>query len=639
MIKYDDTVSSQTTGQPIYGAQVTVLNAQGLQATIYSDEAGTIPLSQPILTDQSGYFSFYIDDGRYNVVVMAGQAEIARTNITMVDTLTLKDRALLVPQNEDAGTLPPAGDRAGLLLGFAANGAPTALAPNSFEGPTGPANSTYTSLAALKAAPITNSSYIFAPPNGSDGGATAGTFVFQAGDFTGRSDVVKLDSTPLNQGALVRPPAEQQFARNIVGLVGDGSDQTSALAALYGPNGPTTPHLAPGVYLTTANLTISKPTRFDRGAIIRVPAGVKLTVAADIDARQFQIFDIANGDDLTIVDGALHQIIPDWFGANVVVGGSNTIYGKFAGTKLTGSDAPIERNYAAIYGYRAGQQLTKTNETALFGTFAGSSLSDGLFQTGIGYGALRGKEDPEGSGNFRRIDGDSNTALGCATLQDGIVVTRNLAAGAFALKELQYGTDNTALGTLACRVSQNGRQNTIVGSNAAYYLGSTGGTGDTELNVGVGYAALGNPNNKQGSYSVAVGGLAGYTMTTGRMVTLLGYNTGPVTEGEGFVVNAICVGFSARCRKSNSITIGNSLINDEDRTLIGSSAAQIDTTLGPRKLVIGDTAPIAVISIDGEANGIVAAPVGSMAGSKNGKLYFKAGGESTNTGWREVAFV
>lgn len=203
MIKYGDTISSQTTGQPIYGAQVTVLNAQGLQATIYSDEAGTIPLSQPILTDQSGYFSFYIDDGRYNVVVMAGQAEIARTNITMVDTLGIKQRALLVPVNEDGGTIAPADARKGMVLAFdAVTGAPSAVLPNEFAGPTGPANSTYTSLAALKAAPQSNRSYILA-----DGTNSPVTYAYVAGDFTGRADdvnVVKLDAVPLTTGALVR---------------------------------------------------------------------------------------------------------------------------------------------------------------------------------------------------------------------------------------------------------------------------------------------------------------------------------------------------------------------------------------------------------------------------------------------------
>lgn len=206
MIKYDDTVSSQTTGQPIYGAQVTVLNAQGLQATIYSDEAGTIPLSQPILTDQSGYFSFYIDDGRYNVVVMAGQAEIARTNITMVDTLGIKQRALLVPVNEDGGTIAPADARKGMVLAFdAATGAPSAVQPNAFAGPPGGSDSAFLTLADLK-----GSDPIKQPLPRLRTGGTVVNYAYVAGDFTGRADdvnVVKLDAVPLATGALVRQTA------------------------------------------------------------------------------------------------------------------------------------------------------------------------------------------------------------------------------------------------------------------------------------------------------------------------------------------------------------------------------------------------------------------------------------------------
>ncbi|GEM70927.1 hypothetical protein SAQ01S_06930 [Sphingomonas aquatilis NBRC 16722] len=221
MLKYDNTVSSQVDGKPIYGAQVSVYSADGSLATLYSDEAGTTLLSQPVLTDQLGYFAFYIGDGKYDIRVMTGVVEISRTNITMVDTLTLKDRALLVPQNEDAGTLPAAGQRKGLLLGFdSSTGSPTALVPNSFAGNTGPANSTYTSLASLKAAPVTNASYIFAPPGGVEGSTTAGTFLYQTAGSPYTADgvnIIKLDAVPLTTGALVRQGDEGITFQNPLG--------------------------------------------------------------------------------------------------------------------------------------------------------------------------------------------------------------------------------------------------------------------------------------------------------------------------------------------------------------------------------------------------------------------------------------
>lgn len=74
-------------------------------------------------------------------------------------------------------------------------------------GATGPAGSTYTTLALLKAAPVSNRTYNLAAESGSDGGYVNGPFVYQTGDFTGRTDVVALDTVPLSTGALVRQGA------------------------------------------------------------------------------------------------------------------------------------------------------------------------------------------------------------------------------------------------------------------------------------------------------------------------------------------------------------------------------------------------------------------------------------------------
>lgn len=428
--------------------------------------------------------------------------------------------------------------------------------------------------------------------------------------------------------------------RAFVGVTGSNADdQAQALRRIYDDPQVTAPYFPAGDYRIGSDLTITDPTTFDKNAVIRVGAGAVLTISADINAGQYQVFSIEPGGNVRFTSGAVNQIIPDWFGANLWYGSSNTIYGKRTGENLLRADSPTTSNYMCAFGYRVIQQMRIGQEGAFFGTFAGSALIDGTFQTGLGYAALRGKETFEGSGTFRPISGDTNTGVGCGALQDGVILVRNTAVGAFAGKEYETASDNTLLGTFACRVGKFGEKNVLLGANAGYNLGETGAPADTQLNVGVGYAALGNPANKKGSYNTCLGGFSGYTLTTGQMNTFCGYNTGPLSDAEGFIVNAICIGFSARARKSNSITIGNGLINAEDRTLIGSSAHQVDTTLGPRKLVIGDTAPMYVWSIDGEANGTVAAPVGSLAGSKNGKLYFKAGGDSTDTGWREVAFV
>lgn len=74
-------------------------------------------------------------------------------------------------------------------------------------GPTGPANSTFTSLDAMKAAPAANRTYNLAAESGGDGGFANGPFEYRAGDYSGRADVVPLNGVPLTRGALVRPNA------------------------------------------------------------------------------------------------------------------------------------------------------------------------------------------------------------------------------------------------------------------------------------------------------------------------------------------------------------------------------------------------------------------------------------------------
>lgn len=69
---------------------------------------------------------------------------------------------------------------------------------------------TATTLAELKAAPINPAGYIFAPPSGSEGGAAAGTFLYQTAGAPYTADgvnIIKLDAVPLSTGALVRQTA------------------------------------------------------------------------------------------------------------------------------------------------------------------------------------------------------------------------------------------------------------------------------------------------------------------------------------------------------------------------------------------------------------------------------------------------
>lgn len=83
-------------------------------------------------------------------------------------------------------------------------------------GATGPAQSTYTTLPALRAAAVTNRSYNFAPGADDTSGFPAAPYYYTPGDFSGadyaadfaRGAKVALDAVPLSTGALVRQRAD-----------------------------------------------------------------------------------------------------------------------------------------------------------------------------------------------------------------------------------------------------------------------------------------------------------------------------------------------------------------------------------------------------------------------------------------------
>lgn len=169
LARYTDTLTDQNL-VPLNGAQITVSNSDGTAATLYDALGNPLPNANPFFTGPFGTIDFYAMPAVYGLRYTYG--------------------GRVVRDDEQIVGSPPAfkGD----------------------TGSTGPANSTYTSLAALKAAPITNASYIFAPPSGSDGGAVAGTFLYQTAGAPYTADgvnIIALNAVPLTTGALVRQAA------------------------------------------------------------------------------------------------------------------------------------------------------------------------------------------------------------------------------------------------------------------------------------------------------------------------------------------------------------------------------------------------------------------------------------------------
>lgn len=84
MQKYQDNIAARISGnnlQPLTGAEVRVTsNATGLPAALYQDDELT-PISQPLTTDNNGFYSFKAADGKYTLTYSPGPNSTAFTPI------------------------------------------------------------------------------------------------------------------------------------------------------------------------------------------------------------------------------------------------------------------------------------------------------------------------------------------------------------------------------------------------------------------------------------------------------------------------------------------------------------------------------------------------------------------------------
>ncbi|MET4895729.1 hypothetical protein RN629_00985 [Sphingomonadaceae bacterium jetA1] len=123
-------------------------------------------------------------------------------------------RALMLPPGAVADEIKPVPSS---VIAFGGDKALTTLPIGSFPaGPTGPANSTYTTIDQLRGARVTDRSYQFAPDQFDFSGFPPGTYFFRPGDYSGAQysndfvsgAKVRLLAVDLTVGALVRQEAD-----------------------------------------------------------------------------------------------------------------------------------------------------------------------------------------------------------------------------------------------------------------------------------------------------------------------------------------------------------------------------------------------------------------------------------------------
>lgn len=151
------------------------------------------------------------------------------------------------------------------------------------------------------------------------------------------------------------------------------------------------------------------------------------------------------------------------------------------------------------------------------------------------------------SGNFL-LTGNSNTALGNASLFSNT-----------------SGSNNTAIGVEALYLNETGESNTANGHWALY--SNTTGYGNTAIGRGALYV------NTLGNYNTAIGGGAGSTITTGSNLICIGFQSEPTI---GSAIGQITLGNSSITTLRCNVTTITSLSDVRDKKNIKDLTLGID---------------------------------------------------------------
>jgi len=348
------------------------------------------------------------------------------------------------------------------------------------------------------------------------------------------------------------------------GASGDGAtpDNTAALAmeTLLGYVA-----LEQGKSYAFNTLTLSGDLIVPKSSVVVPLTGQTVSLDGDVVAGHYQIFDTTDGD---VALTTTYEIKAEWFAA-AYFGQSQIVRGKNAGKGAVGNSAGV--NYSHFDGFRAAEQTTASIEDTFIGNFAGSSANDTQLTTAVGYGALRGKEDPAGSGTFNATTAQQTTAIGTAACQDGTSHTGTTAVGSGAFRNAPTTQNSVALGTNVGRLSGSLQDVTLIGSGTGYNFGTTGLPADSQYMTVIGRDAI--YNTTQGYRSTLVGARTGNYSSICDRNTWLGYLTGPDSATYSNVSDSICIGDAARTRANNTITIGNAVTSTvEGQVYIGDSS-------------------------------------------------------------------
>ena len=257
-------------------------------------------------------------------------------------------------------------------------------------------------------------------------------------------------------------------------------------------------------------------------------------------------------------------------------GSFNTAIGHFA------LDACVSDSNNVAIGHQTLEVCVGSNNTAV-GSGALNANTTGPNSTAVGQGALAS-----------HTTGGNNTAVG---YKAGDAITTGDQGTYIGQDAGGAGTtgSNTAVGAVALTTQILGTRNTAIGYGAMQLAGGDGASNLLVNNTAVGQQAMYNHDKDDctavgmqslftmttGTRNVALGGGAGYSVTSGADNTTLGVNAGyAITTG----VRNVCVGKFA----------GGYLTTGGDNTIVGFNAGTeaVQLATGSQNVIIGNYADV-----------------------------------------------
>jgi len=266
----------------------------------------------------------------------------------------------------------------------------------------------------------------------------------------------------------------------------------------------------------------------------------------------------------------------------------------------TGSNGPI-----AIGSLAMNLSLT-VNDTVAIGTKALRSAVSGVGNTVVGFRAMEyatAARDNTAIGDsaFWRFQGSSGLAIGYVVAELTQTGDRSIYMGAGSGRYCKSGADRIMIGVEA------GGFYSAPGVDIETNVGAVDGGARS---LGIGYRAL---SQTPGADFVAVGHLAGHSLTGGSGSIFLGSGSGDHVSQKVDAVNSIAIGEDSFTDKNNQAVIGNSSISETilrgvqrgTSYLVAALPSAVTMGAGSRAFVTNATATtFASIVAGGGANGV-----------------------------------